>query len=47
MILALGVCRSPSRGGAKKDTLQNIEETKCVVGKAQGKLHPAMVDHEL
>jgi hypothetical protein len=27
-IIALGICRSPSRGGGKKDTLQNIEETK-------------------
>lgn len=27
-IVALGICRSPSRGGGKKDTLQNIEETK-------------------
>jgi hypothetical protein len=27
-IVALGVCRSPGRGGGKKDTLHNIEETK-------------------
>jgi hypothetical protein len=27
-IVAMGICRSPSRGGGKKDTLQNIEETK-------------------
>lgn len=27
-MVAMGVCRSPSRGGGKKDTLQNIEETK-------------------
>ncbi len=27
-LVALGICRSPSRGGAKKDTLVNIEETK-------------------
>lgn len=27
-IVALGISRSPGRGGGKKDTLQNIEETK-------------------
>jgi flavin reductase (DIM6/NTAB) family NADH-FMN oxidoreductase RutF len=27
-IVALGICRSPGRGGGKKDSLQNIEETK-------------------
>lgn len=27
-IVALGICRSPGRGGGKKDTLQNIEETR-------------------
>lgn len=26
-VVVVGVCRSPSRGGAKKDTLANIEET--------------------
>lgn len=28
-LLAFGAARSPSRGGGKKDTLQNIEETGC------------------
>jgi flavin reductase (DIM6/NTAB) family NADH-FMN oxidoreductase RutF len=28
VIVALGISRSPGRGGGKKDTLQNIEETK-------------------
>eukprot|EP00775_Hariotina_reticulata_P007916 gene7916-8112_t len=28
MIVALGICRSPTRGGGKKDSLINIEETK-------------------
>jgi hypothetical protein len=27
-IVALGICRSPGRAGGKKDTLQNIEETR-------------------
>uniref|UniRef100_A0A383W8H8 Flavin reductase like domain-containing protein n=1 Tax=Tetradesmus obliquus TaxID=3088 RepID=A0A383W8H8_TETOB len=27
-IVAMGISRSPGRGGGKKDTLQNIEETK-------------------
>jgi hypothetical protein len=27
-LVAMGICRSPSRGGGKKDTLQNIEETR-------------------
>lgn len=27
-VVALGICRSPGRAGGKKDTLQNIEETK-------------------
>lgn len=28
-VVTIGVCRSPLRGGGKKDTLQNIEETGC------------------
>jgi hypothetical protein len=27
-VVALGICRSPGRGGGKKDTLQNIEDVK-------------------
>lgn len=26
-VVTIGVCRSPLRGGGKKDTLENIEET--------------------
>lgn len=30
-VVAFGISRSPSRGGDKKDTLQNVEETGCVL----------------
>lgn len=31
-LVVMGICRSPSRGGGKKDTLQNIEETRSAQG---------------
>jgi hypothetical protein len=35
-VVAIGVARSPGRGGGKKDTLLNIEETGC--GRGRGGL---------
>jgi hypothetical protein len=29
-LVSIAICRSPARGGDKKDTLANIEETRCV-----------------
>lgn len=37
-IVVLGCCHSPARGNGKKDTLMNIEETRCVSFQQQGML---------
>jgi hypothetical protein len=29
-LVSIAICRSPARGGGKKDTMANIEETRCV-----------------